>query len=230
MEVVFRSGNNVETYTHFKRMKNVLTVSECLSEYIRLINPRVRVTQLRLGPDPLVFYPRQGRRRPFSVAIAANLMPEKGATHALEIALLLRDRGFHLTVFGWDWRIANIDPAIADTLHDNSREALAHLFSRTEFIIDQSHLEGLGLIPIEAAFCGCIPIIGSRGAAEYIFRDGENAIVLDGYRNLKESLHRLQHLSPADKAQLSQNAMKLSDERNLELGLLDAERFFSRLK
>ena len=192
-----------------------------------MINPTVHVRRIRLGPDPLVFYPRDVARRTFTVALAANAIPEKGTTQALEIALLLRERGFHLTVFGWDTQQFLIDPAVGDILHDTSREALAHLFSHTEFIIDQSYLEGLGLLPLEAAFCGCIPLLGSRGGSEYIFQDGKNSITINGYKNLTKSLDRVQALTPDEKIRLSMNAMTLRSELNLEIGLSDAIKQFS---
>ncbi len=229
MEAVFRSGCNVETFFQYRRIRNVLTVSECLTQYIQLINPDVNVKQLRVGPDPLVFYPRDVARRPFTVALAANLIPEKGTTQALELALMLRERGFHFTIFGWDTKDFPLDASIGDVCHDTSRQGLAHLFSHTEFIIDQSYLEGLGLPPIEAAFCGCIPIIGSRGAGEYIFRDSVNAVVIDGYKDLESSLRRVQRLTPQEKNRLQKNAMKLRSAFNLEIGLQDAVKELSSL-
>lgn len=229
MEVVFRSGKNVETFLQYARIPNVITISDCLTEYIKVIHPSVHVKGLRLGPDPLIFYQRAVLRRPRTIAFAANMIPDKGTTQALELALMLWQRGFHLTMFGWDTQNFPIDPTICDVLHDTSREALARLFSETEFMIDQSHLEGLGLLPMEASFCGCIPIVGSRGAAEYLFQDGENSITINGYKNLKAALDRVSALTEGEKDRLRRNAMAMRTEYNLEIGLKDAVEAFTTL-
>lgn len=229
MEVVFRSGHNVDTFLQFSRIPNVLTVSDCLVDYIRIINPAVNVQRMRLGPDPLIFYPRPVERRPRTVLFAANLIPDKGTTQAMELALMLRSRGFHITMFGWDTASYPIAPEIGDMHTDTSRQSLAELFSRSEFIIEQSHLEGLGLLPLEAAACGCIPIIGQRGAAEYFFKDGENSITINGYKNLAQSLDRIDRMTEREKKRLRTNAMKLSSEFHLDLGLQDAVRAFPRM-
>jgi len=229
MEVVFRSGHNVDTFLQFSRIPNVLTVSDCLVEYIRIINPAVNVRKMRLGPDPLIFYPREVARRPRTVLFAANMIPDKGTTQAMEIALMLRSRGFHITMFGWDTASYPIDQSIGQMHTDTSRQSLAKLFSQNEFIIDQSHLEGLGLLPLEAAYCGCIPILGQRGAAEYFFNDGENSISINGYKNLAQSLDRVDTLTEREKERMRVNAMKLRSEFHLEKGLKDAVREFARL-
>lgn len=229
MEVVLRSGHSADTFLQYARIPNVFSVSECLTEYIRIINPTVNVKRLRLGPDPLVFYPREIDRIPFTVAISANMIPEKGTTQALEIALMLRSRGFRFTIFGWDTASFPVMPSLGEMYEDTSRQGLAKLFSRTEFFIDQSHLEGLGLLPLEAAYCGCIPILGSRGAAEYFFRDGENSLTINGYRNLATTLDRVRDLTRVDKERLRKNAEKLRVEFNLEIGLKDAVREFADL-
>ncbi len=229
MEVVFWSGHNVDTFLQFSRIPNVLTVSDCLVEYIRIINPAVNVQKMRLGPDPLIFYPRKVQRRPRTVLFAANLIPDKGTTQAMEIALMLRSRGFHITMFGWDTASYPIAPEIGEMHTNTSRQSLAELFSSSEFIIDQSHLEGLGLLPLEAAYCGCIPILGQRGAAEYFFKDGENSITINGYKNLAQSLDRIDQMTERDKDRLRTNAMKLRSEFHLDIGLQDAVREFPRM-
>ena len=229
MEVVFRSGHNVDTFLQFSRIPNVLTVSDCLVEYIRIINPAVNVQKMQLGPDPLIFYPREVPRRPRTVLFAANLIPDKGTTQAMELALMLRSRGFQVTMFGWDTASYPIAPEIGEMHTNTSRQSLAELFSRSEFIIDQSHLEGLGLLPLEAAFCGCIPILGQRGAAEYFFKDGENSITINGYKNLAQSLDRIDQMTEREKHRLRTNGMKLRSEFHLEKGLQDAVREFPRM-
>lgn len=222
METMLRSGRSIETFLHYGRIKNVICVSECLRDYISLIHPEAKITTLRIGPDPSVFYPRDIERVPRTVAVAVNAIPEKGFTHAMHTALLLRDRGFRITLFGWDTESFPVDPAFAETMRDTSREALAYLFSRTEFILDQSYLEGLGLLPLEAAFCGCIPILSLRGPQEYIFTPGKNCIDIPGMKTLGKTLRQIDTLSDRAKNKLRRHAMVLRDRSALPQGLLES--------
>lgn len=229
MEVAFRSGISIDTFLQYRRIPNVVTVSEALREYIRIIHPGVNVTTLPIGPDPLVFYPRDLERVPKSVAIAINDIPEKAFTHALEFALMLWARGFRLTFFGWDQHKYPVSENIGEVLKDTSRDALATLFSRTEFIIDESYLEGLGLVPLEAAFCGCVPILSSKGAPEYFLRDGENCIRIPGYLGLASLLDSIASLTPGRIAALRRNCLKLRTTRGLPQGLESARSAFASL-
>ncbi len=229
MEVAFRSGISIDTFLQYRRIPNVVTVSEALCDYIRIIHPDVHVAALPIGPDPFVFYPRDCERIPRTVAIAVNAIPEKAYTHALEFALMLRERGFHLTFFGWDHGKHPIPPEIGEVMTDTSRDALAHLFSRTEFIVDESYLEGLGLLPLEAAFCGCIPITSSKGAPEYFFRDGRDCIRISGYLGLKDVLDEIAALSPGQVARLRSGALKLRTKLGLPQGLDVANTVFRAL-
>ena len=132
---------------------------------------------------------------------------------------MLRDRGFSLTFFGWDAKLYPIPENIGAVLQSTERTAIADLLSRTEFLIDHSYLEGLGLVPLEAAFCGCVPIIASKGAPEYIFRDGHDCIRLTGYKDLRATLDRIASLSPAAIGKMSANCLKLRDAFTLGKGL-----------
>ena len=229
MEVAFRTGISVDTFQQYKRIPNAVTVSEALKEYIELIHPGVNVTALPIGPDPYTFYPRDVQRIPRSVAIAVNDIPEKGFTRALELALLLRERGFSLTFFGWDVERYPIPDDMGTVMTSLDRDSLATLFSKTEFILDQSFVEGLGLLPLEAAFCGCIPILSARGAAEYLFEDGVNCIRIPGYRNLGNLLNGIAALMPDRIAELRENTLKLRSQLGLPQGLAAAHQAFARL-
>lgn len=224
MEICFRSGISINTFRHYERAEHVITVSQGLSEYIKLFQPTADVHTLPIGPDPLVFYPRDVQRVPKTVAIAVSLIPEKAYTHALEVALLLKQRGFHLTFFGWDTEHVHIPSDIGTVMKDTSRTAVAELFSRTEFLLDHSYLEGLGLLPLEAAMCGCVPIIASKGAPEYIFQDGYDSIRLTGYKTLEQTLERITSLTQTDLAALRKNAARLRTMFTLQKGCVAFER------
>jgi len=223
MEVAFRSGRTIQTFRHYQSLPHFLCVSEALEEYAALINPHAEITPLRAGPDPLVFYPRDASRMPKSIAIGLNGIPEKGASQALEFALLLKERGFTLFFFGWDTLAFDIPDNLGTVVGPSDRRGLAHLFSSTEFLVDYSFAEGLGLLPLEAAFCGCIPVLHPHGGPEYIFTDSENSIILGGYKTLKHDLDRITGLAETDKARMRENMTALRSAYGLRAAMKKAE-------
>ncbi len=223
MEISFRAGRNVRTFRAYQQAKHVIAVSEALEEYMALINPKADIAQISAGPDPLLFYPRHVPRAARSIAIALNATPEKGATQALEIGLLLKERGFTLSFFGYDAASFDIPADLGITVERTDPDALAELFSRTEFLIDQSFAEGLGLIPLEAAFCGCIPVRRPRGGGEYIFTDGETCIELRGYKYLREDIDILTGMTQEDCERMRKNMLQLRMKYRLQESLKKAE-------
>ena len=53
-----------------------------------------------------------------------------------------------------------------------SSPELAKLFRESRILLDPSLIEGLGLTALEAAACGCVPIVGQRESYSDLFQDG----------------------------------------------------------
>lgn len=230
MEVAFRSGHNVATFRTYQKLPHILCVSEALADYMKLLNPAAQITHLASGPDPLAFYPYSVPRTPRTVAIALNRTPEKGTAQAIETALLLKERGFSLTFFGWDAAFFDIPSNLGTVIEKTDRAVLADLFSRTEFLIDHSFAEGLGLLPLEAAFCGCIPIIAPHGGPEYVFTDNVDSMVLHGYKHLREDIDRIDLLSDMDKQKMRTNLAHIRDRYSLPGALQKAAEALSKVQ
>ena len=60
-------------------------------------------------------------------------------------------------------------------------DGLAKLFSRCQFYLDLSFMEGLGLLPLEAAMCGCVPVMTKKGAPDLIFGEGNGVVWLESH-------------------------------------------------
>jgi glycosyltransferase involved in cell wall biosynthesis len=60
-----------------------------------------------------------------------------------------------------------------DFLGRISKNELANLLRRSKILLDPSLIEGLGLVALEAAACGCIPIIGTRNSYQGLFKVGQ---------------------------------------------------------
>ena len=56
-----------------------------------------------------------------------------------------------------------------DFLGRITKSELGNWLRRSKIILDPSLIEGLGLIPLEAAACGCVPIINSRNSYQGLF-------------------------------------------------------------
>src|SRR5690606_12513361 len=98
--------------------------------------------------------------------------------------------------------------------HGNLTSAqLSKLFSQVGYYLDCSHMEGLGLLPLEAAFSGCVPIIAEELGLEGIVTNGENVIVLPSEYPGIEFYRKL--LSD-DNSTLRENGPKIREKISLE--------------
>lgn len=177
------------------------------------------------GPNPLVFYPRSGvQRRARSIAVSMAGTLEKGAGLVFPVLELLRARGFKIFFFGKE---ATETGFLAEfgTVHGFMDSiAMARLFSEVEFYLDFSLYEGLGLLPLEAAFCGAIPVMTRKGAPETIFTPGENAIIVDGFLDFQDIVSKIVEVDSPRLAEMRRNALQLRAEVSEQAGYTAFER------
>lgn len=177
---------------------HVITVSEYLSTLIKDLGVQ-RITTLPLGPDPLAFYPRDIAREPKSIAIHLIDTPDKGSRFALSWAEEAHRLGLSVHFFGSS-RLYDMLPKDLGTHHGKlDADGLAKLFSRCEYYLDLSIMEGLGLLPLEAYLCGCTPVMTRKGAPEFIFGNSGAAIWLDSHLDYSQlsRLPRPPHATPS---------------------------------
>ena len=187
-ECYFGSG---EHYTRF--IQELLTVDHvvAVSEYLTglVIDFGIKtVTTIPLGPDDLVFYPRDVERQPNSIAIQLIDTPDKGARFAISFAQEAKQRGMAVHFFG-SGRVSHAIPSGLGTHHGHlGADGLAKLFSQCQFYLDLSLMEGLGLLPLEAAMCGCLPVMTKKGAPDLIFGDDCGVIWLESHLDYKAGI------------------------------------------
>ncbi|MBN8531652.1 MAG: glycosyltransferase family 4 protein, partial [Alphaproteobacteria bacterium] len=210
-EIAFGSGARFhQTWEEYRRLPHAICVSDFLVEYLGNYT-KAPIDVARFGPDPLVFYPLEITRQKKSIAIAINKQPEKGSGMALQFGLLAKQRGYHLVLFGFeaDEKKLNLPQGFAECLGPLDSSGLAKLFNRMEFIADFSIYEGLGLLPLEAAFCGAIPLLTSKGGPDRIFTDGENALFIPSFVESAALLERVESLNDSEKERLRAGAIAL---------------------
>ncbi len=122
------------------------------------------------------------------ILVPCRTSTEKGLKLLLPIIPLIRTEGWEVVGFGdlldhaqanvFDKFLGRIDP---DRLNNELQDA--------KYLIDPSWIEGLGLVALEAAACGALPIITARGDYVELFTKGsEPFIEIKNFINPQEIL------------------------------------------
>lgn len=101
---------------------------------------------------------------------------------------------------------------------------VSDLFNKMEFFYSNSYLDGLGLPPLEAAYCGCVPILSKLNGLEDILTPEKDCILLpedfpplEFWTNLSKSREYFQTNSVNFKNYGTLDEAVLSLQRVLEL-------------
>lgn len=175
-EAAFANGEHaVSMLNRYNSYDLNVAVSEYLAHYIEAMG--AEAVRIPLGPSRLAFYPSErAKRNPKALAACIREADLKGTGRLCANLAMAQKAGFEIHLFGetegWDI----MDKA---KCHGNLTSAqLAKLFSQVSYYLDTSHMEGLGLLPLEAAFSGCIPIVAQEMGLSGIIENDKNAIVL----------------------------------------------------
>jgi len=146
----------------------------------------------KLGPDrtlfPLLNLPRENL-----IVVPCRTSVEKGLKILLPHLPMIRNEGWRIVGFG-DLAENEMATDFDEFLGRIDSTKLSELFSRAKILLDPSWIEGLGLVALEAASSGCVPIITKRKDYEGIFKLNslpfieidnflDPEIVLDAIRN-----------------------------------------------
>ena len=129
------------------------------------------VVTVPIGLDLTNFYYGDNTRQK-TIAIPCRSNRDKGTHLVIPLIPKLRKLGWRVIGFG-DLPDINMATYFDDFLGRISKGELGKLFRESTILLDPSLIEGLGLIPLEAAACGCIPIIGTRKSYTGLFKDDE---------------------------------------------------------
>lgn len=146
----------------------VICLSPHLANQAKLYGSK-NIAVATLGFDQRDFY-YEGLEKNKKILIPCRTSPEKGLKVILPAIKLIRDRGWEVVGFGdlndlasaevFDRFIGRVSPS------DLKKE-----FQDTRFLIDPSWVEGLGLVALEAAACGVMPIITARADYAELFKE-----------------------------------------------------------
>jgi len=129
------------------------------------------VVTVPIGLDLTTFYYGNTARQK-TIVIPCRSNRDKGTHLVVPLIPKLRMLGWRVIGFG-DLPDLKMATYFDDFLGRISKVELGKIFRESTILLDPSLIEGLGLIPLEAAACGCIPIIGTRRSYMGLFKDDE---------------------------------------------------------
>jgi glycosyltransferase involved in cell wall biosynthesis len=204
-----------------KRAGPLITVSESSRQDIcrdfRVPPERVRI--IPLGVDTRVFHPQGAREAGRIVAVASADSALKGTSTLLRaVGKLVTERDVHLVVVGKpapDTEQLVSQLSLADRVtftHGLAENAYAALLASAEIAVVPSLYEGFSLPAVEHMASGT-PLVASRaGALPEVTGDAAELFKPGDAEELSSLLRRL-HDSPAERAALSERALKRVSER-----------------
>ena len=159
--MAFGGGRHTQSVLDgLKRFDRLLCVSDYLRELVKNLTD-IDADVIPYGPNALEFYPVKAKRQK-AVAIQFSGRADKGSDLAAIAVPSLLNAGFDVTAFGAE--TVQIDfPVKLKFVGQIAPVALRALFSRVEFYVDLSRYEGLGMLSLEATFCGAVPVFLRNG-------------------------------------------------------------------
>ena len=161
-------SSRAELEFYYKKAEKILSISEDTTKTIKYLHPDLSSDKiLRLFPkiNSKLFYAQKNRKKKI-----ITLMLRKLPLHAYILLYFLKHK------LPQDWGIIEID--------GKTEVEVAEILRESSIFLSLSDLEGFGLPPLEAAFCGNL-VVGytGQGGNEYfnepIFRKVENGNFLD---------------------------------------------------
>ena len=152
----------------------VISLSPHLAKQAKLYGAQ-NVSIAPLGYDKREFFYQDVPKRK-KILVTCRISPEKGLKFVLPALTLLRERGWEVVGFG-DLPEHEEAEAFDVFLGRISSDELNSQFQDAKFLIDPSWVEGLGLVALEAAACGVIPIITARSDYSGLFDEPNKPFV-----------------------------------------------------
>lgn len=147
-----------------------LAISPYMANFSKFFGANNVVT-VPIGLDLTSFYYGDTARQKI-IVIPCRSNRDKGTHLVVPLIPKLRKLGWRVVGFG-DLPDLKMASYFDDFLGRISKVELGKIFREATILLDPSLIEGLGLIPLEAAACGCIPIIGTRRSYMGLFKDDE---------------------------------------------------------
>ena len=155
------------------RFTNLISKSDlviAISPYVATIASfygAKKIVTAPFGIDKDIFF-ADNKKKEKIVLVPCRANRDKGTHLVIPLINHLRKEGWKIIGFG-ELPDLNMAGEFDDFLGRITKSELGNWLRRSKILLDPSLIEGLGLIPLEAAACGCVPIINSRNSYQGLF-------------------------------------------------------------
>ena len=155
------------------RFTNLISKSDlviAISPYVATIASfygAKKIVTAPFGIDKDIFF-ADNKKKEKIVLVPCRANRDKGTHLVIPLINHLRKEGWKIIGF-WELPDLNMAGEFDDFLGRITKSELGNWLRRSKILLDPSLIEGLGLIPLEAAACGCVPIINSRNSYQGLF-------------------------------------------------------------
>jgi glycosyltransferase involved in cell wall biosynthesis len=155
------------------RFTNLISKSDlviAISPYVATIASfygAKKIVTAPFGIDKDIFFADKKKKEKI-VLVPCRANRDKGTHLVIPLINHLRKEGWKIIGFG-ELPDLNMAGEFDDFLGRITKSELGNWLRRSKILLDPSLIEGLGLIPLEAAACGCVPIINSRNSYQGLF-------------------------------------------------------------
>jgi glycosyltransferase involved in cell wall biosynthesis len=221
--------NAVEYLNLLKNADQVVAISPFLKDLVVQWGAK-DVAVCTLGPDTEVFKildTTTNETRTKTIIVPCRPDANKGLNLLLPNLQILKNLGWQVIGFGIlpQHSMASVFDEFYGLLSD---ESLCRLFNKGKILIDPSSIEGLGRVALEAAACGCVPIIQKRLSYSGLFTEDERPYIeIESFLNpqcLKDALYS------ADNFHTPQKLHTLILDVNWQKGVEEFKSVLSKLK
>ena len=177
-----------------------LAISPYMANLSRFYGAKNVVT-VPIGLDLTSFYFGDATRQK-TIVIPCRSNRDKGTHLVIPLIPELKKLGWRVIGFG-DLPDIKMATYFDDFYGRISKVELGKIFRESTILLDPSFIEGLGLIPLEAAACGCIPIIGTRKSYTGLFKDDEKPYVeVSSFLDPEEVIQKIKDANSANCSKL----------------------------
>jgi glycosyltransferase involved in cell wall biosynthesis len=152
----------------------VIAISPYISTIASFYGAKKIVTA-PFGVDKEIFF-ADNKKKEKIILVPCRANRDKGTHLVIPLINHLRKEGWKIIGFG-ELPDLNMAGEFDDFLGRITKTELGNWLRRSKILLDPSLIEGLGLIPLEAAACGCVPIINSRNSYQGLFDSSFNPFV-----------------------------------------------------
>jgi glycosyltransferase involved in cell wall biosynthesis len=171
------------------------------------------VVTVPIGLDLTNFYFGDTTRQK-TIVIPCRTNRDKGTHLVIPLIPKLKNLGWRVIGFG-DLPDIKMATYFDDFLGRISKVELGRILRESTILLDPSFIEGLGLIPLEAAVCGCIPIIGARKSYIGLFKDDETPYLeVSSFLDPEEVIQKIKDASSANYSKRFSEYVLLVDWRS----------------